>query len=153
MPLCTKKQVRASKYINPLMPASRYIVAFVITGCEKFLQFAPCMDNIVCRVLYYPCSMVLELFFCQFTRSAAQTHCARRARRPQLISKKFLEEEIFTGTSFRELAFDRKNRKKFLPHENFPLYRPYLLCRRGFVAISKSFLHENWGRGILWWHQ
>ena len=57
--------------------------------------------------------MVLGQIFCRFTGSAAQTHCARR---PQLVSKKFLEEEIFAGTNFRELAFDRENR------ENFPLY-------------------------------
>ena len=48
--------------------------------------------------------------FCRFTGSAAQTHCARR---PQLVSKKFLEEEIFAGTNFRELAFDRENRENF----------------------------------------
>ena len=57
--------------------------------------------------------MVLGQFFCRFTGSAVQTHCAQR---PQLVSKKFLEEEIFTGTNFRELAFDSENR------ENFPLY-------------------------------
>ena len=57
--------------------------------------------------------MVLGQFFCRFTGSAAQAHCPRR---PQLVSKKFLEEEIFAGTNFRELAFDRENR------ENFPLY-------------------------------
>ena len=38
--------------------------------------------------------MVLGEFFCRFTGSAAQTHCARR---PQLVSKKFLEEEIFAS--------------------------------------------------------
>ena len=43
--------------------------------------------------------------FCRFTGSAAQTHCARCL---QLVSKKFLKEEIFTGTNFRELAFDRE---------------------------------------------
>ena len=42
--------------------------------------------------------------------SAAQTHCARC---PQLVSKKFLEKEIFVGTNFRELAFDRENRENF----------------------------------------
>ena len=62
--------------------------------------------------------MVLGEFFCRFTGSVAQTHCARR---PQPVSKKFLEEEIFAGTNFRELAFDREN-LKFLPRENFPLY-------------------------------
>ena len=31
----------------------------------------------------------------------------------QLASKKFLEEEISTGTNFRELAFDRENRENF----------------------------------------
>ena len=65
------------------------------------------MDNIVRGVLYYPYSMVLV---CRFTGSEAQTHCARR---PQLVSKKFLEEEIFAGTNFRELAFDRENRENF----------------------------------------
>ena len=54
--------------------------------------------------------MVLREFFCRFTGSAALTHCARR---PQLVSKKFLEDEIFTGTNFRELAFDRENRENF----------------------------------------
>ena len=41
-----------------------------------------------------PCSMVLGQFFCRFTGSAAQTHSAGR---PQLVSKKFLEEEIFAS--------------------------------------------------------
>ena len=68
------------------------------------------MDNIVRGVLYYPYSIVLGQFFCQFTGSEAQTHCARR---PQLVSKKFLEEEIFARTNFRELAFDRENRENF----------------------------------------
>ena len=35
------------------------------------------------------------------------------ARLPQVISKKFLEEEIFAGTNFRELAFDGENRENF----------------------------------------
>ena len=35
------------------------------------------------------------------------------AHGPQLVSKKFLEEEIFAGTNFRELAFDRENRENF----------------------------------------
>ena len=63
--------------------------------------------------------MVLREFFCRFTGPAALPHCARH---PQFVSKKFLEEEIFAGTNFCELAFDRENRKKFLPRENFPLY-------------------------------
>ena len=54
--------------------------------------------------------MVLREFFCRFTGSAALTHCAQR---PQLVSKKYLEEEIFVGTNFRELAFDRENRENF----------------------------------------
>ena len=54
--------------------------------------------------------MVLREFFCRFTGYAALTHCARR---PQLVSKKFLEEEIFAGTNFREVAFDRENRENF----------------------------------------
>ena len=37
----------------------------------------------------------------------------KHTRRPQLVSKKFLEEEIFAGTNFRELAFDRENRENF----------------------------------------
>ena len=68
------------------------------------------MDNIVRGVLYYSYSMVLGQFFCRFTGSEAQTHCARR---PQLVSKKFFEEEIFAGTNFRELAFDRENCENF----------------------------------------
>ena len=59
--------------------------------------------------------MVLGQFFCRFTGSAAQlehTACARRYG-PQLVSKKFLEEEIFAGTNFCELAFDRENRENF----------------------------------------
>ena len=68
------------------------------------------MDNIVHGVLYYLCSMVLRQIFCRFTGSVAQTYCARC---PQLVSKKFLEEEIFAGTNFRELAFDRENRENF----------------------------------------
>ena len=35
------------------------------------------------------------------------------AHGPQLVSKKLLEEEIFAGTNFRELAFDRENRENF----------------------------------------
>ena len=54
--------------------------------------------------------MVLGEFFCRFTGSAAQTNCARR---PQLVSKKFSREQIFVGTNFRELAFDRENRENF----------------------------------------
>ena len=80
------------------------------------------MDNIVRGVLYYPCSMVLGQFFCRFTGSEAQTHCARR---PQLVSKKFLEEEIFAGTNFRELAFDRENREIFCLAK-ISLYTVYL---------------------------
>ena len=80
----------------------------VIVGHKKFPQFARCK---VRGVQYYPCSMVLRQIFCRFTGSAAQTHCAQR---PQLVSKKFLEEEIFTGTNFRELAFDSENRENFL---------------------------------------
>ena len=64
------------------------------------------MDNIVHGVLYYLYSMVLGQFFCRFIVSAAQTHCARH---PQLVSKKFLEEEIFAGTNFR----DHENRENF----------------------------------------
>ena len=79
----------------------------VIIGSEKFTQFARC---IVRGVLYYPCWMVLRQIFYRFTGSATQTHCAWR---PQLVNKKILKEEIFTGTNFRELAFDRKNRKNF----------------------------------------
>jgi len=41
--------------------------------------------------------MVLRQIFCQFTGSVAQTHCARH---PQLVSKEFLEEEIFAETNF-----------------------------------------------------
>ena len=72
------------------------------------------MDNIVRGVLL-SMLMVLGQFFCRFTGSAAQlehTACARR-HGPQLVSKKFLEEEIFAGTNFRELAFDRENRENF----------------------------------------
>ena len=54
--------------------------------------------------------MVLGQFFCRFTGSEAQTHCARR---PQLVSKKFLEEEIFAGINFRKLAFDHENCENF----------------------------------------
>ena len=59
--------------------------------------------------------MVVGQFFCPFTGSAAQlehTACAQR-HSPQLVSKKFLEEEIFVGTNFRELAFHRENRENF----------------------------------------
>ena len=71
------------------------------------------MDNIVCAAYYHPCSMVLGQFFCRVTGSAAQlepTACAR-CHGPELISKKCLEKEIFVGTNFRELAFDRENCK------------------------------------------
>ena len=43
---------------------------------------------------------------------------ASSAQLPQLVSKKFFEEEIFAGTNFRELAFDRENREN---RENFCL--------------------------------
>ena len=76
--------------------------------------------------------MVLGQMFCRFTGSVAQTHCARR---PQLVSKKFLEEEIFAGTNFRELAFDRENREKFLPRENFPLYG---ILKLGYWSHSQT---------------
>ena len=90
------------------------------------------MDNIVRAGYYHPCSMVLGQFFCRFTGSAAQlehTACARR-HGPQLVSKKFLEEEIFAGTNFRELAFDRENR------ENFCLAKiPAILYHRCVVMV------------------
>ena len=60
----------------------------VIVGREKFPQFARC---IVRGILYYLCSMFLRQIFCQFTGSAAQTHCARR---PQLVSKKFWRKKF-----------------------------------------------------------
>ena len=68
--------------------------------------------------------MVLGQFFCRFTGSAAQlehTACARR-HGPQLVSKKFLEEEIFAGTNFRELAFDREI-SKISASRKFPAIR------------------------------
>ena len=83
------------------------------------------MDNIVRAGYYHPCSMVLGQFFCRFTGSAAQlehTACARR-HGPQLISKKFLEQEIFAGTNFRELAFDRENCEKISASRKFPAIR------------------------------
>ena len=80
------------------------------------------MDNIVCGVLYYPCLMVLGQFFCRFTGSAAQTHCARR---PQLG-----QQEIFGGRNFHELAFDRENCETF--------------CLRGFrVRVLPRNRHET----------
>ena len=83
------------------------------------------MDNVVRAGYYHSCSMVLGQFFCRFTGSAAQlehTACARH-HGPQLVSKKFLEEEIFAGTNFRELAFDRENRENFcLAKTSFSLY-------------------------------
>ena len=57
--------------------------------------------------------MVLGQFFCRFTGSAAQLERTAWRHCPQLVSKKFLEEEIFAGTNFRELAFDRENRENF----------------------------------------
>ena len=87
------------------------------------------MDNIVRTGYYHPCSMVLGQFFCRFTGSATQlehTTCAQR-HGPQLVSNKFLEEEFFAGTNFRELAFDRENR------ENFCLAKisRYTVCKQG----------------------
>ena len=84
--------------------------------------------------------MVLGQFFCPFTGSAAQlerTACARH-HGPQLVGKKFLEEEIFTVTNFRELPFDCENR------ENFPLYgsnnyhvkEPPACIRRKFLTAT-----------------
>ena len=64
--------------------------------------------------------MVLRQIFCRFTGSAAQTHCAQR---PQFVSKKFLEEEIFAGTNFRELAFDRAKIAKISASRKFPAMR------------------------------
>jgi len=45
-----------------------------------------------------------------FLGSAAQTQCAWH---PQLVSKKILKKEIFAGTNFRELEFDRVYCEKF----------------------------------------
>ena len=64
----------------------------LIVGCGKFMQFA--------RWFYEQ----------QFSGSTAQTHCARL---PQLVSKKFLEEEIFVETNFCKLAFNHENRENF----------------------------------------
>ena len=94
------------------------------------------MDNIVRVVLYYPCSMVLRQILCQFTGSAAQTHCAQR---PQFVSKKFLEEEIFAGTNFRELAFDRKNRKKLSASRKFPAIQYAKGLQRAIGPCSPTY--------------
>jgi len=91
--------------------------------------------------------MVLRQIFCRFTGSAAQTHGARL---PQLVNKKFIEEEIFAGTIFPELAFDREN------HENFclakisrytaytlraqPNAQQFPLCLRGIISVHVSLV-------------
>ena len=64
------------------------------------------MDNIVRGVLAI--LSMLDSSTANFL--SAQTHCARR---PQPVSKKFMEEEIFAGTNFRELAFDHENLESF----------------------------------------
>ena len=51
--------------------------------------------------------MALQQIFCQFTGSAAQKFLGF------LVSKKFLEEKIFAGTNFCELAFDHENCENF----------------------------------------
>ena len=79
--------------------------------------------------------MVLRQIFCRFTGSAAQTHCARR---PQLVSKKFMEEEIFAGTNFRELAFDREN------HENFCLTKISRYTVHTSITSDKDPTSARW---------
>ena len=58
-----------------------------------------------------------------------------------------LSARNFWRKKFRELAFDRENRKKFLPRENFPLYSmcasnlcPLLiLITQSLLCLSPSF--------------
>ena len=83
--------------------------------------------------------MVLGQFFCRFTGSAAQTHSARR---PQLDSNKFLEE-IFAGTNFRELAFDRENR------ENFCLAKISRYTVAGCSAMFRLMLCGQMCKGVI----
>ena len=111
------------------------------------------MDNVVRGVLYYPCSMVLGQFFCRFTGSAAQTHCARRS---QFVSKKFLEEEIFAGTNFRELAFDPENcenfclakisRYTYLPTAGVISCIPH--CDKNIECMTGFAPHSGYGEGV-----
>ena len=97
--------------------------------------------------------MVLGQFFCRFTESAAQlehTACARR-HGPQLVSKKFLEEDIFAGTNFRELAFDRENRENFclakisrytVFDSHFQLFTPHVHARIRLSVVSNCLSVE-----------
>ena len=87
-----------------------FAVAVMTASYHRWRKISAVCSMHSMRGTIYPCSMALGQIFCRFTGSAAQTHCARR---PQLVSKKFLEEEIFAGTNFRELAFDRENRENF----------------------------------------
>ena len=82
--------------------------------------------------------MVLGQFFCRFTGSAAQTHCAWH---PQLVSNKFLEKEIFAGTNFRELAFDRKNRKNFCLAKISRHTVPVVMCMQPLDHMPYTALH------------
>ena len=90
--------------------------------------------------------MVLGQFFCPFTGSAAQLERTAFARRhgPQLVSKKFLEKEIFAGTNFRELAFDRENRENFCLAKisRYTVYRENLL--ETYVSLQIAFQTGNW---------
>ena len=75
------------------------------------------MHGILRGVLYYPCSMVLRQDLQLKYTLLGLLSLASSAQLPQLVSNKFFEEEIFAGTNFRELAFDREN------HENIYLVK------------------------------
>ena len=112
-----KKCLAKGRELSPRIYSQLRWWLWVIVGREKFPQFARC---IVCEVLYYPCSMVLGQFFCRFTGSVAQTHCARQASSAH-------QWEIFGGRNFRGNKFSRAGvwswkSRKLLPRGNFPLY-------------------------------
>ena len=66
-----------------------------------------------CKKISTVCSMFLQQngsIFYWVTGSAAQWQCAQL---PQLVSKKLLEEEIFTRRNFHKLVFSGENRDNF----------------------------------------
>ena len=92
--------------------------------------------------------MVLGQIFYRFTGSATQTHCARR---PQLVSKKFLEEEIFAGTNFRELAFDRAGKSRKFPATRYVAGGSNILSMADMVClVAETVEFMSWVCTVCW---
>ena len=81
---------------------------------DLFTASATCCGVLIIyrsRKISAVCSMLLRQnrsTFHRYTGSVARRHCVRF-----IVSKKFVEEKIFTATNFRELVIDRENRKDF----------------------------------------